>query len=160
VTLSIVGRSPTAAVRRLAQEAGVDVTGTVDDVRTHLGQACATIDPLRVGGGTRLKIFEAMAAGKAVISTTIGAEGLPTESGRHLLIADEAEAFADAVVRVIREPELRRRIEREARTLVTTHYDWSVAAAQLERSLIDAAVAQDATAPAFTRGTAAARTLS
>ncbi len=160
VTLSIIGRSPTAAVKRLAQEAGVDVTGTVDDVRAHLGPACATIVPLRVGGGTRLKIFEAMAAGKAVISTTIGAEGLPTESGRHLLIADGAEAFADAVVRLIREPDLRRRIEREARTLVTTHYDWSVAAAQLERSLIDAAVADPATEPAFTRGAAAARTLS
>jgi polysaccharide biosynthesis protein PslH len=160
VTLSIVGRSPTAAVKRLVQEAGVDVTGTVDDVRTHLGPAVATIVPLRVGGGTRLKIFEAMAAGKAVVSTTIGAEGLRTESGRHLLIADGAEAFAAAVLRVIREPELRRRIEREARTLVTTHYDWSVAAAQLERSLIDAAVADTATEPAFTRGPAAARTIS
>jgi sugar transferase (PEP-CTERM/EpsH1 system associated) len=160
VTLSIVGRAPTAAVKRLAQEAGVEVTGTVDDVRQHLGPAAATIVPLRVGGGTRLKIFEAMAAGKAVVSTTIGAEGLPTESGRHLLIADGAEAFAAAVVRVIRDPELRRRMEREARTLVTTHYDWSVAAAQLERSLIDAAVADTATEPAFSRGAAAARTLS
>jgi len=160
VTLSIVGRAPTPAVKRLAQESGIEVTGTVDDVRAYLGQACATIVPLRVGGGTRLKIFEAMAAGKAVISTTIGAEGLPTESGRHLLIADDAEAFAAAVVRIVREPELRRRLEREARTLVTRHYDWSVAAGQLERSLIDAAVAHAATEPAFTRGPAAARTLS
>ena len=160
VTLSIVGRAPTPAVKRLAQEAGIEVTGTVDDVRTYLGQACATIVPLRVGGGTRLKIFEAMAAGKAVISTTIGAEGLPTESGRHLLIADGAEAFADAVLRVVREPDLRRRLEREARTLVTQHYDWSVAAGQLERSLIDAAAANAASEPAFTRGPAAARTMS
>ncbi|MEO5824202.1 MAG: glycosyltransferase [Vicinamibacteraceae bacterium] len=160
VTLSIIGRAPTAAVKRLAQEAGVEVTGTVDDVRAHLGPACATIVPLRVGGGTRLKIFEAMAAGKAVVSTTIGAEGLPTESGRHLLIADGAADFAAAVLRVIREPELRRRLEREARTLVTTHYDWSVAAGQLERSLIDAAVADTATESAFTSGAAAARTLS
>lgn len=160
VTLSIIGRSPTAAVKRLAQEAGVEVSGTVDDVRTHLGPACATVVPLRVGGGTRLKIFEAMAAGKAVISTTIGAEGLPTESGRHLLIADSAEDFAAAILRVIREPDLRRRIEREARALVTTHYDWSVAAAQLERSLIDATVADPATEPAFPRGAAAARTIS
>jgi sugar transferase (PEP-CTERM/EpsH1 system associated) len=160
VTLSIVGRAPTPAVKRLAQDAGIEVTGTVDDVRSYLGQACATIVPLRVGGGTRLKIFEAMAAGKAVISTTIGAEGLPTESGRHLLIADGAEAFADAVVRVVREPDLRRRLEREARTLVTRHYDWSVAAAQLERSLNDAAAAKPASEPAFTRGATAARILS
>jgi len=160
VTLSIIGRSPTAAVKRLAQEAGIDVTGTVDDVRAHLGPACATIVPLRVGGGTRLKIFEAMAAGKAVVSTTIGAEGLPTESGRHLLIADGAEGFAEAVLRVVREPDLRRRLEREARSLVTQHYDWSVAAAQLERSLIDAAAPGGVREPAFPRGAAAARTVS
>ena len=160
VTLSIVGRSPTPAVRRLAQEAGVEVTGTVDDVRQHLGPACATIVPLRVGGGTRLKIFEAMAAGKAVVSTTIGAEGLPTESGRHLLIADGADGFADAVVQVLRDPDLRRRLEREARTLVTRHYDWAAAATHLERSLIDAAAPADVLEPALARGQAPARTLS
>jgi sugar transferase (PEP-CTERM/EpsH1 system associated) len=161
VTLSIVGRSPTAAVRRLAQEPGVEVTGTVDDVRAHLGRACATIVPLRVGGGTRLKIFEAMAAGKAVVSTTIGAEGLPTESGRHLLLADGAEAFAEAVLRVVGDPDLRKRLEREARTLVTQHYDWSVAAGQLERSLIDTAAAGEAAVvPSLDRGPAAARTVS
>jgi glycosyltransferase involved in cell wall biosynthesis len=164
VTLSIVGRAPTPAVRRLAAkaggEAGVEVTGTVDDVRQHLGPACATIVPLRVGGGTRLKIFEAMAAGKAVVSTTVGAEGLPTESGRHLLIADGAEAFAGAVLHVLRDPDLRRRLEREARALVTRHYDWAAAAAQLERSLIDAAAPADVREPVLARGQAAARTLS
>jgi sugar transferase (PEP-CTERM/EpsH1 system associated) len=159
-TLSIIGRAPTAAVKRLAHEAGVDVTGTVDDVRTHLGPAAATIVPLRVGGGTRLKIFEAMAAGKAVVSTTIGAEGLPTESGRHLLIADGAEAFAAAVVRVLRDPDLRRSLEREARSLVTERYDWGAAASQLERSLIDAASPDAALEPVLARSEAAARTLS
>jgi sugar transferase (PEP-CTERM/EpsH1 system associated) len=160
VTLSIVGRAPTAAVRRLAQEPGIEVTGTVADVRDHLGRAAATIVPLRIGGGTRLKIFEAMAAGRVVVSTTIGAEGLPTESGRHLLIADTAESMADSVVAVLRDPALRRRIEREARALVTRHYDWSVAAAQLERSLIDAEAAGKAVAPSLHRGPAAARTVS
>ena len=130
VTLTIVGRTPTAAVQRLAQEAGIEVTGTVGDVRAYLGQACATIVPLRVGGGTRLKIFEAMAAGKAVVSTTIGAEGLPTEIGRHLLIADGAEAFADAVVRLVRDPDCGGGSSAK-RALVTRHYDWSVAADQL-----------------------------
>jgi polysaccharide biosynthesis protein PslH len=156
-TLSIVGRAPTAAIRRLAQEPGIEVTGTVDDVRPSLGQAAATIVPLRVGGGTRLKIFEAMAAGKAVVSTTIGAEGLPAEPGRHLLIADGDEAFAAAVVRVLREPDLRHRLERAARTLVLDHYDWAVAAARLERSLIDAAPARTGVAPSLIRGQAAAR---
>ena len=156
-TLSIVGRAPTAAVRRLGQEPGIEVTGTVTDVRPALGTAAATIVPLRVGGGTRLKIFEAMAAGKAVVSTTVGAEGLPAEPGRHLLIADGAEAFAAAVVRVLREPELRRSLERDARALVVDHYDWAVAAARLEQSLIDAAPDGADVVPTPMRTQAAAR---
>src|SRR4029434_10391838 len=114
VTLSIVGRRPTQDVRQLAEMEGIEVTGSVDDVRPHLARAAVYIVPLRIGGGTRLKIFEAMAAGKAVVSTTIGAEGLPTESGRHLLIADGAEAFAAAVLRVVADTDLRHRLEREA----------------------------------------------
>jgi sugar transferase (PEP-CTERM/EpsH1 system associated) len=156
-TLSIIGRSPTAAVKRLGQEQGIEVTGTVHDVRPWLGQAAATIVPLRVGGGTRLKIFEAMAAGKAVVSTTVGAEGLPAEPDRHLLIADGAEAFAAAVVRVLRDPALRHAIARDARALVLDHYDWAVAAARLERSLTDAAPATAGVAASFVRPHAAAR---
>jgi sugar transferase (PEP-CTERM/EpsH1 system associated) len=156
-TLSIIGRSPTAAVRRLAQQPGIEVTGTVQDVRPALGQAAATIVPLRVGGGTRLKIFEAMAAGKAVVSTTVGAEGLPAEPDRHLLIADGAEAFTAAVVRVLREPALRHSLERDARALVLDHYDWAIAAARLEHSLSDAAPATSGVAPSLMRPHAAAR---
>ncbi len=103
-TLSIIGRAPTPAVRRLAEEAGVDVTGRVDDVRPHIAAGAVYVVPLRVGGGTRLKIFEAMGMGKAVVSTTIGAEGLPVSHGRDIMIADEPAAFADAVVRLIRQP--------------------------------------------------------
>jgi glycosyltransferase involved in cell wall biosynthesis len=157
VTLSIVGRAPTAAVRRLAEQQGIEVTGRVDDVRGYRAAACAEIVPLRVGGGTRLKIFEAMAAGKAVVSTTIGAEGLPAEPGRHLLIADGAEALAQAVLRVVREPALRRSLEHEARALVARHYDWAVAAAQLEASLLEPADRPVPTLdPSLTRRPAAA----
>jgi len=156
-TLSIVGRSPTPAVKRLASERGIEVTGTVGDVRPWLGQAATTVVPLRIGGGTRLKIFEAMAAGKAVVSTTVGAEGLPAEPDRHLLIADGAEAFAAAVVRVLREPAFRHALERDARALVLDHYDWAVAAARLERSLTDAAPATAGVAASFVRPHAAAR---
>jgi len=134
-TFSIVGRAPTPAVRRLGEEAGVEVTGRVDDVRPHLAKAAVYVVPLRIGGGTRLKIFEAMAAGRAVVSTRIGAEGLPTEHGRHLLLADEAASFADAVVTLLRDPEARRAIAREARALVVERYDWSAAADCLERAL-------------------------
>jgi len=157
VTFSIVGRAPGAAVRRLAEDHGVEVTGRVDDVRGYRAAACAEIVPLRVGGGTRLKIFEAMAAGKAVVSTTIGAEGLPAEPGRHLLIADGAQAFAQAVLRVIREPALRRSLEHDARALVARHYDWAVAAAQLEASLLEPADRPVSTLdPSLTRRPAAA----
>ena len=74
-TLSIIGRAPTPAVKRLADGTGIEVTGRVDDVRPHVAAGAVYVVPLRIGGGTRLKIFEAMAMGKAVVSTTVGAEG-------------------------------------------------------------------------------------
>jgi sugar transferase (PEP-CTERM/EpsH1 system associated) len=134
VTLSIVGRAPTPAVRALAAE-GVDVTGTVDDVRPYMRKAAAYIVPLRIGGGTRLKIFEAMAMGKAVVSTTIGAEGLPVADGEHVLIADEPRSFAGAVLTVLRDRARRRTLETAARTLVVQHYDWSAVAGELDDAL-------------------------
>jgi glycosyltransferase involved in cell wall biosynthesis len=134
-TLSIIGRAPTPAVKRLAAEAGVDVTGRVDDVRPHVAAGSVYIVPLRVGGGTRLKIFEAMSMAKAVVSTTIGAEGLPVTSGRNIMIADAPADFADAVVQLIRNGDTRRRIEQEARRLVVDHYDWSAVASEFEDAL-------------------------
>jgi glycosyltransferase involved in cell wall biosynthesis len=137
VTFSIVGRAPTQTVRKLAEEQGVEVTGRVDDVRPYLADAAAYVVPLRIGGGTRLKIFEAMAAWRAVVSTSIGAEGLPTENGRHLLLADNPGDFAQAVATLLLDNNVRQKIEREARTLVTTHYDWRHAAAHLEGAIVD-----------------------
>lgn len=134
-TLSIIGRAPTPAVRRLAAEAGIEVTGRVDDVRPHVAAGTVYVVPLRVGGGTRLKIFEAMSMAKAVVSTTIGAEGLPVTSGRNVVIADEPAAFADAVVQLIRNGDARRRLEQEARRLVVDHYDWSAVASEFEDAL-------------------------
>ena len=75
-TLTVVGRNPTARLREVAARAGIDVTGTVDDVRPSIGEAAVYVVPLRAGGGTRLKIFEALAMAKPVVSTTVGAEGL------------------------------------------------------------------------------------
>jgi glycosyltransferase involved in cell wall biosynthesis len=137
VTFTIVGRSPTPAVRRLAQEEGVDVTGRVTDVRPYLANAVVYVVPLRIGGGTRLKIFEAMAAGKAIVSTSIGAEGLPTTDGQHLVLADNADAFASAVIGLLRDDTRRQHLERQARTLVAEHYDWAAAAEQLEACITD-----------------------
>jgi len=139
VTLSIVGRAPTPAVQRLAETAGVDVTGRVDDVRGYIGRAAVYVVPIRIGGGTRLKIFEAMGMGKAVVSTTVGAEGLPVTHGKDVWIADTPDAFADAVVSLLRDPARRVQLERSARELVVTHYDWSAVAVQLEEALETAA---------------------
>jgi polysaccharide biosynthesis protein PslH len=136
VTLSIVGRTPTPAVVRLGQEPGVTVTGRVDDIRPHVTDAAAYVVPLRIGGGTRLKIFEAMAMGKAIVSTAVGAEGLPVRNHEHLEIADDPHAFAAAVVALLRDVDRRRTLERAARALVVEAYDWSAVATELERALI------------------------
>jgi polysaccharide biosynthesis protein PslH len=138
-TLSIVGRGPTPTVQQLAGIEGITVTGRVDDVREYVGRAGVYIVPIRIGGGTRLKIFEAMGMARAVVSTTIGAEGLPVTDGRDIVIADTPRTFADAVVTLIREPARRAQLERAARDLVVTRYDWSAVAGQLEEALVIAA---------------------
>ena len=138
-TLSIIGRAPTPAVRKLAEIPGVDVTGRVDDVRPHIARGAVYIVPLRIGGGTRLKIFEAMSMGKAVVSTTIGAEGLPVTSGRDIDIADEPSRFAHAVVHLMRDTESRRAMESAARRLVVERYDWAAVAKDFEDALLRAA---------------------
>jgi glycosyltransferase involved in cell wall biosynthesis len=119
----IVGRNPHSRVKQLASDS-VRVTGTVPSVADYLRDATLVVVPLRIGGGTRLKIFEAMAMGKALISTSIGAEGLDVESGRDLVLADDAAAFAHAIILLLRDPSLRRRYEQAAARLAA-QYDWS-----------------------------------
>jgi glycosyltransferase involved in cell wall biosynthesis len=140
-TLTIVGRAPTRGVRKLADLDGVTVTGRVDDVRPYVGGAAVYVVPLRIGGGTRLKIFEAMAMGKAVVSTSVGAEGLPVSDGEHLLIADQPAAFADRVLELFRDLSRRRSLEESARSLVMERYDWSAVAGELETALVRVACA-------------------
>jgi glycosyltransferase involved in cell wall biosynthesis len=106
----------------------------VEDVRPYVAGASVYVVPLRIGGGTRLKIFEAMSMAKAVVSTTIGAEGLPVTPGRDIVIADEAPGFAEEVVRLLDGP-ARRRIEQAARQLVLERYDWSAVVRELEFAL-------------------------
>ena len=138
VTLSIIGRSPTPAVKRLAEHAGIDVTGRVEDVRPHVAQGAVYIVPLRIGGGTRLKIFEAMSMAKAVVSTTVGAEGLPVTPGRDIVIADEPARFAQSVIHLIRDTAARRAIETAARQVVVERYDWGAVAQDFEDALTTA----------------------
>jgi glycosyltransferase involved in cell wall biosynthesis len=107
----------------------------VDDVRPHIAAGDVYIVPLRIGGGTRLKIFEAMSMSRAVVSTTVGAEGLPVTPGRDIMVADTPERFAEAVVHLIRDVDARRRIESAARQLVVDRYDWAAVAHDFEKAL-------------------------
>jgi glycosyltransferase involved in cell wall biosynthesis len=133
----IVGRDPHPRVRLLASDS-VQVTGNVPSPVDHLRDAMVFVVPLRIGGGTRLKIFEAMASGRAVVSTTIGAEGLDVHDGTDVLLADTPEAFAHAVVTVIKNDALRHSLEERATELAARH-DWSAIGRRFERVLRQAA---------------------
>jgi glycosyltransferase involved in cell wall biosynthesis len=135
VTLSIVGRAPTPAVARLAELPGIEVTGRVDDVRPHVAGGEVYVVPLRIGGGTRLKIFEAMSMAKVVVSTTVGAEGLPVTPGRDIVIADDPARFAEAVIGLLRNAGARERMAGEGRRLVVERYDWAAVASDFEEAL-------------------------
>ena len=124
-TLTVVGRNPPASLVEMSKsDSSLIVTGRVDDVRPYIEKAAAYVVPLRIGGGTRLKIFEAMAMEKAVVSTTIGAEGLPLEHGVELLLADEPQAFADAVVKVLTDASYAAELGRRAAANVRQNHGW------------------------------------
>jgi polysaccharide biosynthesis protein PslH len=131
----IVGQSPHARLEPLSLDPGVEITGWVEDVRPYIAAAAAYVVPLRIGGGTRLKVLEAMAMGKAIVSTTVGCEGFEVVSGQELLIADEPSGFAAAVVQLLRQPELRERMGRAARRFAGSRYDWRMILPKLERIL-------------------------
>ena len=135
--VKIVGRNPPEKIQRLhAPSAGIEVTGTVPDVRPFMRQAHAMIVPLRIGGGTRLKVFEAMAAGVPIISTSIGAEGLEVEDGRHLLLADNPADFAEAVLKLIGDPDLANRLAEAATREIAEQNSWEKAARIMEAHLL------------------------
>jgi glycosyltransferase involved in cell wall biosynthesis len=129
-----VGGNPPPSLTSLAGD-GIAITGYVDDVRPHMWRAALFVVPLRMGGGTRFKIVEAMAAGVPVISTRLGAEGIPATDGRELLLADTPAAFADAVVRLLADPAQAAALARAGLAFVRSRYDWSIIGAQLEAVL-------------------------
>lgn len=128
----IVGRDPSPEVRVLASSK-IEVTGWVDDVRPYLWASRALVVPLRSGSGTRLKILEAMAAGIPVVSTSIGAEGLAVTHGEDILLADTPDQFADALIRLLQDPDLATELARRARQLVEKQYNWSVITDRLDQ---------------------------
>jgi glycosyltransferase involved in cell wall biosynthesis len=130
----IVGAEPPPAVRALDGAAGITVTGRVDDVRPYSWRSGVSIVPLRMGGGTRLKIVEALAMGQAVVSTSVGCEGIAVAPGRNLVVADDPAAFAAAVVDLLRDPARAAAIGAAGRALAEQQYSWPVVA----RPMLDA----------------------
>ncbi len=131
--MTIVGRNPMQNLRdRVRNQPSVVLTGTVDDVRPYMDRAAVYVVPLRIGGGSRLKILEAFAMKKPVVSTTVGAEGLRVENGREICIADGPEAIAKAVLHLFNHPEMGRELGRAGRQLVESSYRWEVLAQGLE----------------------------
>lgn len=121
---TVVGRNPSQRVRQQAAANAVKVTGTVEDVRPYIDAAAVYVVPLRVGGGTRLKVFEALSMGKAMVASSIAVEGLPLTDGKHYLRADEPDVFAAKVVRLLRDHDTRRALGQAGRTLARRKYAW------------------------------------
>jgi glycosyltransferase involved in cell wall biosynthesis len=133
VTLHVTGRLDGVSLNGLSSSHQVIFVGYVDDVRPYVGGSRVCVVPLREGGGTRLKILEAMALGTPVVSTGKGAEGLEVTAGQNILIADEPAAFANAVVQVLRDERLATKLAIEGRRLVEEHYGWDAIVDRLER---------------------------
>jgi sugar transferase (PEP-CTERM/EpsH1 system associated) len=133
-----VGRRPPRRLQSLASHSVV-VTGAVEDIRPYLAKAALCVVPLRSGSGTRIKIFEAMAMGKAVVSTSMGAEGLPVRHGDNIILADDPADFARQVVDLLRDPPRRQQLGHAARQLVEENYGWPAVAAYFDR-IIQAAL--------------------
>ena len=134
-SIAIVGRNPTRTIQELGRRPGITVTGTVPDVRPWLWGSKVSIVPLRVGGGTRLKVFEAMAAGVPVVSTTVGAEGLGTRDGDTIRIGDTPQNFASACLALLDDAAERARLSRRALQMVTDKYSWPAVADTFEKLL-------------------------
>jgi polysaccharide biosynthesis protein PslH len=126
VRLFITGRLSETLRSKLPDDPNVEFTGYLEDVRPHIGRAWMSVIPLRIGGGTRLKILEALAMGTPVVSTSKGAEGLELEAGRDILIGDSPEAFAAGVVKILENRELRDRLGKNGQLTTGSLYDWNL----------------------------------
>jgi glycosyltransferase involved in cell wall biosynthesis len=136
--LLIVGRNPSNAFIRMAeQHRGVKVTGSVEDARPLIRRGAVFVVPLRIGGGSRLKILNALAMGKAIVSTSVGAEGLDVRDGEHLLIADTPELFVARTLELLGAPAKRQRLGTAGRALVEARYGWDAIADRLDAAWHD-----------------------
>lgn len=134
--LRITGRATPAQIAALPQAAGVEFTGFLHDVRPAVAHAWAEVVPLRKGGGTRLKVLEALALGTPVVATAKGIEGLALEHDRHVLVANTPAEFATQTLRLLDQPELRARLAAAGRQVVGEHYDWQAIGQHLNEYLL------------------------
>lgn len=142
IKLWIVGGNPPPEIRAYDQRPNITVTGFVDDVRTYMARAQAMIVPLRAGGGTRLKILESLSYGVPTVSTSIGAEGIDIAHNHDILLADDTQQFADEVVRLLSDAELRQRLSLNGRQLVEQRYSWQAVGRSLRSFLRDVPAAK------------------
>lgn len=133
--LWIAGQRPSRRLDGLRADPRVTVTGSVEDIRSVIARAAVYIAPLRVGGGTRFKLLEAMAMRRAIVSTRLGAEGFEVESGREMILADTAASFADAVLDLLGDPARRAALGERGQAFARARYDWSVIVPNLEALL-------------------------
>jgi len=146
VQFYITGKTDKVALDRLPLREGVIFTGYVSDIRGVLSRCCVNVVPLRIGGGTRLKILESLAIGTAVVSTSKGAEGLDLTAGQDLILADSPDDFAQAVVRLLRDGVLRDQLAASGKAAVKAKYDWRF----ISRNLVDAIQEWSKTGPGLT----------
>ncbi|MBI4640993.1 MAG: glycosyltransferase [Candidatus Tectomicrobia bacterium] len=128
----VVGKNPPQEIRELGKDSDVTVTGYVEDIRPYIAQGTVVICPMRTGAGIKIKLLEALALEKAVVSTSIGASGLDLKDHEHLLIADDKVAFADRVVALLNDPSMRQKLARQGRRWIKERYSWEAAAEHYE----------------------------
>jgi len=139
VKLTVIGKYPDSpAVQEIARHPEIVLAGLVDDIRPYVDSAMAYIVPLRIGGGTRLKILDALAMSKPIVSTTVGCEGLDVEHGKTIVVADTPDDFAAAVAKALSNPDWAQQIGEEGRRLVERKYDWAAVAQGLMRVYVAA----------------------
>ncbi len=125
IHLTVVGRNPSPRLKkRLSSVPEIQLTGWVDDVRPYMAKASIYIVPIRIGGGTRMKIYEAMAMGKAILSTSIGAEGLRVKDEENILLEDDPLEFSKKIIRLEKDSKMRTRLGKNASTYVREHCSW------------------------------------
>jgi glycosyltransferase involved in cell wall biosynthesis len=129
VQLTVVGRNPSQSlIKEIEAYPEITITGRVEDVRPFISSHALYIIPLRIGGGTRIKAYEAMAMGKAVVSTSVGVEGLPLKDGEHVVLAEGAESFAQAIVKLLHQDEFREALAFRGMDFVRRNFSWGMAA--------------------------------